>query len=106
MRLLNTLLLTFTLSTLCSCVVKPIVTQEYDEKCKVVKKKVELTIEQVQTFNQLYCSDSHQCKSQFLGQVMSAAIIFPISAVISGSIAVIGNSIYWLNEQGECNDGN
>ena len=102
MYLLKSLLFTFIFFTLCSCVVMPKVTHEYDEDCTVVKKKVELSVDQLQMFNQLHCSGSHECKSQFLGQVVGIALILPISAIISGSIAVIGNSIYWLNEQGKC----
>ncbi|KGK00152.1 DUF4177 domain-containing protein [Thalassotalea sp. ND16A] len=41
---------------LCSCVVKPTVTSAYDKKCQIVKKKVELSVEQVQFFEQLNCS--------------------------------------------------
>ena len=91
---------------LCSCVVKPTVTSAYDEKCKLVKKKVELSVEQVQVFKQLNCSGNHECIAQFLGQFFSAAIVFPLSAIVSGSIAVVGNTVYWLNEQGQCIKGN
>lgn len=97
------------LSTFClllgSCVVKPTVTSEYDEKCQVVKKKVELSVEQVQAFHQLHCSGNHECKAQFLAQVVGVALVFPLSAIISGSIAAVGNTMYWLNEQGQCIKG-
>ncbi|OUS30714.1 hypothetical protein A9Q98_04200 [Thalassotalea sp. 42_200_T64] len=99
------LLFSFSL-LLCSCVVKPTVTSEYDNKCQIVKKKVELSVEQVQFFEQLNCSGNHQCKEEFLGQVVGAALVFPLSAILSGSIAVVGNSVYWLYEQGQCITGN
>lgn len=98
--------LSFLFVLLCSCVVQPTFTQAYDKKCQVVKQKVELSVEQVKGFDQLNCSSSHDCKAQFLGQVVGAAIFFPLSAIISGSIAVVGNSIYWLKEQGQCAEVN
>ncbi|KGJ89427.1 hypothetical protein [Thalassotalea sp. ND16A] len=91
---------------LCSCVVKPTVTTEYDNKCQIVKKKVELSVEQVELFEQLNCSGNDECKAEFLGQVVGAAVVFPLSAIVSGSIAVVGNTVYWLNEQGQCLVGN
>ena len=82
-----------TLSCFTGCVAVPTVSESYDKKCQIVRKKVELTIEQVQAFKQLNCGSSHDCKSQFLGQVIGATLIFPVSVVISGSIAVVGNTM-------------
>jgi hypothetical protein len=42
--------------------------------------------------------------SQFLAQVAGSAAVFSVSALVSGSIAVVGNSVYWLDEQGECDN--
>lgn len=96
------LLFVFLFFTLCACVVKPNVTSSYDDKCQVVTKKIELSMEQVQAFHGLNCSSNHQCKAQFLGQIAGAVLVLPLSAIISGSIAVVGNTMYWLNEQGQC----
>lgn len=82
----------------------PSVSEKYDKECQIVRKKVELTVEQVQAFEQLNCGSSHECKNQFLGQVIGATLIFPVSVVISGSIAVIGNTMYWLKAQHACKD--
>ena len=95
-------LVLLTLLSLSSCVVKPTMTHEYHKNCKVVKKKIKLSVEQMEIFDELNCSGSHECKSQFLGQIVGATLVFPISAFISGSIAVVGNTFYWLNEQGQC----
>lgn len=102
MQLSKTIIISSFLLLLCSCVVKPTVTTVYDDDCQITKNKVELTVEQVNTFYQLNCSRSHDCKSQFVGQVVGAAIVLPLSAIISGSIALVGNTIYWLNEKGRC----
>lgn len=102
MQLSNTFITLFFFLLLCSCVVKPKVTSAYDNNCQITKNKVELTVEQVNMFYQLNCSTSHDCKAQFVGQVVGAAIVLPLSAIISGSIALVGNTIYWLNEKGRC----
>ena len=104
MRLLKILFLCSSFLVLCSCVVKPMFTEAYDKKCHVIKKKIELSVEQLQGFEQLNCSGSHDCEAQFLGSIVGAAILFPLSAVISGSIAVVGNTIYWVIDQNKCNE--
>ncbi|WP_286263204.1 hypothetical protein [Thalassotalea atypica] len=93
---------TLIILSLTGCAVVPSVNKEYDKQCNIVKKNIELSIEQVDAFDQLHCSSNHECKADFLGQVAGAALIFPVSAVISGSIAVVGNTMYWLTELGEC----
>jgi hypothetical protein len=87
---------------LCSCAVMPTFTEKFDKKCQTVQKTVELSVEQIEMFDSLECSDKEDCKTQFLGALLGSVITFPVSAIISGSIAVIGNSIYWVNEYGEC----
>lgn len=87
---------------LSSCVVKPTVESQYDHHCQIVKKDITLSVEQLGRFNGLHCSGHHQCKAQFLGQVVGTAVLFSISAIVSGSISVVGNTMYWLSEQGKC----
>jgi len=87
---------------LSACMVVPEVSESYNKKCQQVEKKISLTVEQVDAFHQIHCSNSHECKAEFLGQVAGAVLVLPLSAVVSGSIALIGNSLYWLQEQGQC----
>ena len=84
---------------LMGCVVYPNVTTNYSEKCKTEKKKIELSIEQVGDFKMRNCSGDHDCKAQFVSQLAGAAILLPVSAIVSGSIALVGNTMYWLQEQ-------
>lgn len=102
MSLLKTSSLLACTVLLCACVVKPTVTTDYDQACQIETQKVELSVEQLAMFHQLHCSNTHQCRSQFVGQIVGAALIFPLSAIVSGSIAVVGNTLYWLNEKGQC----
>jgi len=102
MNISRVLLISFFSLFLCSCAVMPSFTEKFDKKCQTVQKKVELSVEQLEMFADLECSDKDDCKTQFLGEILASVITFPLSAIISGSIAVIGNSIYWVNEYGEC----
>jgi len=86
---------------LTSCAVKPTVKSEYNKECRIVQKEVKLSIEQIGSFKAFNCSNE-QCMTQFLAQVAGSAVVFSVSALVSGSIAVVGNSIFWLDEQGEC----
>ncbi|AAZ25935.1 hypothetical protein [Colwellia psychrerythraea] len=104
MRLSKVLLISSLSLFLCSCAVMPTFTEKFDEKCQAVQKKVVLSIEDAGMFGELECPSKDDCKAQLLGQILGSVIIFPVSAIISGSIAVIGNSVYWLNEQGQCGE--
>lgn len=88
-------------STACACVVVPKKVAGYDEKCMVSTQKVELTTEQIQTFEDIICNN-HDCKIEFLGAIASSALVTTTSAIVSGSIALVGNTLYWLESQGEC----
>jgi len=81
------------------CIVMPNVTTEYSERCQAEKKKIILTIEQEGEFGTRNCNGDHDCKAMFVGHIAGAAIIFPVSAIVSGSIALVGNTLYWLQER-------
>ena len=103
MNLFKSLLISFLTIFLCSCAVMPQFTEKFDEKCQTVQKKVELSIEQSGAFEDLECSDNEDCKAVFLAEIIGSVIVFPVSTIISGSIALIGNTIYWVEEYGQCN---
>ena len=102
MNILRILLIAFLSQFIFSCAVMPTFTEKFDKNCQSVQKKVELSVKELEMFGDLECSDKDDCKAQFLGEVLGSVITFPITAIISGSIAVVGNSIYWVNEYGEC----
>jgi hypothetical protein len=53
-------------------------------------------------FNDLEYSNKGDCKAMFLGNIIGSVIVFPVSAIISASIAVVGNTIYWVDEYQQC----
>ena len=72
------------------CIVYPKKVEFYDPECEIIVKK--MTLEVVPTHS--VCSFEEECLV-ILG--ISAA-----SAVVSGSIVVVGNTIYWLEKVGKC----
>ena len=104
-QLTNRLVLILLSSTACACVVVPKKVASYDEKCMVSTQKVELTTEQIQTFEAINCNNN-DCKIQFVGAIASSALVTTTSAIVSGSIALVGNTLYWLESQGDCPNAN
>jgi hypothetical protein len=78
-----------------SCVVVPRSTNSYDRECKVVAKHMELEVVQVGSL--MGCGGADCGYLLALAGATAAA-----SAVISGSIAIVGNVVYWLEKQGQC----
>lgn len=80
---------------LAACVMVPKTTYRYDAECQVVARHMTLEPVQIAAFGG--CSNSGCASLLAVAGVTAAA-----SAVVSGSIAVIGNVVYWLERQGQC----
>lgn len=39
---------------------------------------------------------------ELMGAAVSSALITTTSAIVSGSIALVGNTLYWAESQGKC----
>lgn len=85
----------FTSLALSACIVVPRTTESYDADCRVVAKHMELTTVQIGSIEN--CSNSNCAAALALVGATVAA-----SAVISGSIVVVGNVVYWFEKQGRC----
>ncbi len=83
------------LALLEGCIVVPNTTTSYDQDCQLIVKHVELRPVQVAELGG--CIDA-ECGA-LLAIVGVAAVG---SAVISGSISIIGNAVYWIERQGQC----
>ncbi len=92
---LKTLCITPLVILLASCVVVPQTVRTYNTGCELVSRRVELKPVQVQVVER--CGGS-ECGLLLAGYGVVAAA----SAVVSGSIAVAGNVVFWLEEQGRC----
>ena len=101
MQVLKKLLLVGLYSSLCSCVVKPKQVAGFDYECDIVTRKIELTLDQQQRFRSMNCQNE-ECKTQLVADLASSILLVPLSAIVSGSIALTGNTLYWLEEKGRC----
>ena len=77
------------------CVIVPITIESYDPDCRVVTRHMELKTVQVAAFN--------ACSGQGCDAALLAAFgVTAVSAVVSGSIVVAGNVVYWAEHRATC----
>jgi len=82
---------------LCSCVIVPRTTEVYNTDCKYIVKHTEL--------KPVYVAALGGCKDQqCAGVLVFAGVATAISAVISGSIVIVENIVYWLEKPEDCNE--
>jgi hypothetical protein len=80
---------------LAGCVVVPRTIESYDPHCRMVAKRMTLDAMQVAALG--------GCSNEGCAVLLAAAgVTAAASAIVSGSIAVVGNVVYWLERQGRC----
>jgi hypothetical protein len=78
-----------------ACIVVPQTQTVYDPNCQVMTRQVTLETAVVGGFT--HCvGDGCAAMLATLGFVTAASV------VVSGSIAVVGNAVYWVERQGSC----
>jgi hypothetical protein len=80
---------------LAGCVVVPATRETYDPECRVLKRQMVLQTTQASALS--------NCEGDQCVAVLAATGLFTAaSAVVSGSIALVGNAVYWLEARGQC----
>ncbi|MET0333814.1 MAG: hypothetical protein ABW190_06040 [Rhizobacter sp.] len=80
---------------LSACVVVPRTEIVFDDDCKILRRQMVLDVHQVGYFG--------GCANQGCAALLVATgAVAAASAVVSGSIAVVGNAVYWLERRGQC----
>lgn len=80
---------------LSACIVVPRTVERYDPECQIIARHMDLEAVQIG-----YISG---CSNQGCATlIVAAAATVTASAIISGSIVVIGNTVYWFEKQGRC----
>ena len=80
---------------LAGCVIVPHTVQHYDPECRVVTRSMELQAVQLGWIQ--------HCANEGCAALLAAAgATAAASAVISGSLTIVGNMVYWLERQGRC----
>ncbi|MCX7150605.1 MAG: hypothetical protein NTY05_14580 [Rhodocyclales bacterium] len=87
--------LPLTVMLLSGCVYLPETTVRYDPKCGIYERK--MTMQPYQVGSLMGCRDEGCVTGLVAAGVVSAA-----SAVVTGSVVVIGNVVNWLEKQGQC----
>ena len=84
------------LSALCAgCVYVPRTTEVYDEDCRIQAKQMTLDLQQVGGFA--------GCSNQgCVALLVALGAVTVASAVVSGSIVLAGNAVYWFEKRGSC----
>ncbi len=77
------------------CVYLPKTTTTYDDKCQSMKRQMSLEVHQVGVI--AGCSNETCAAALVVFGAITAA-----SVVVSGSVMVVGNVVYWLEKQGHC----
>ena len=80
---------------LAGCVYLPRTTEVYDEQCRISAKQMTLEVQQLGGF--FHCTNDG-CAALLVA--MGAVTV--ASAVVSGSIVLTGNVVYWFEKRGRC----
>ncbi len=83
------------LALLGGCVYFPNTTTVYDEKCQTYQRHMTLEVQQVGTFVGCH-GDACVAALVVMGAVSAS------TAVVSGSVVIAGNAVYWIEKQGRC----
>lgn len=92
-------------SSLGGCVVTPKKVASFDTQCMVATHTIELTTEQISMFDEVDCL-TRSCKAEVAAALISSTFTATASAIVSGSIALVGNTLYWAERQGKCANPN
>lgn len=81
--------------SLTACVYVPRTTEVYDEGCRIQAREMTLEVQQIGIFV--------GCHGRGCGAVLvTLGAVTVASAVVSGSIVVAGNVVYWFEKRGRC----
>ncbi|MGH8517765.1 MAG: hypothetical protein ACREUE_09925 [Panacagrimonas sp.] len=92
---MNRLLIAGAVLLLQGCVYLPETRTWYDEQCQIYSKHMTLRAHQVGAIGNCVNRDC-------VGVLAIFGVVSAASAVVSGSIVVVGNTVYWLEQKGKC----
>ena len=78
-----------------ACVVVPVTRDVYDADCRLMRREVTLEAAVVGQF--------HSCSGQECSALLATlGVVSAATLVVSGSLAVVGNVVYWLEHEANC----
>ena len=82
-------------AALAGCIVVPQTQTVYDPECRMHTHQV--------TLEAAYLGGFHRCAGDGCVAMLAAVgVVTAASVVVSGSIALVGNVVYWMERQGRC----
>lgn len=97
--IVRALMLAFGATLMSGCyVVKPLTVAAYDDDCEIGYRKMALTVEHESLLSAGSCNDGPSCGELAL----VGLLVTPASALVSGSIVLVGNTVYWMEKRGRC----
>jgi hypothetical protein len=82
---------------LAACVFVPRTTHVYDRDCQIEAKQMTLDLQQVGVFAGS-CYGGRECAAL----LVAFGAVTMASVVVSGSIVIAGNIVYWFEKRGQC----
>jgi hypothetical protein len=77
------------------CVVVPVTRDVYDADCRMMRREVTLEAAVLGQF--------HSCAGQECSMLLATlGVVSAASLVVSGSLAVVGNVVYWMEHEANC----
>lgn len=82
------------------CVYFPQTNSVYDPECGVYERHMTLAVEDVGDMGFIGGCNDEGC----LALLVAIGAVSATTAVVSGSIVVVGNVVFWLEKKRQCND--
>jgi hypothetical protein len=80
---------------LAGCMVLPVTREVYDPECRTMRKQMTL---EAATVGYIASCHAEDCAAL----LATLGVVGAASVVVSGSIALVGNVVYWFEHQGRC----
>jgi hypothetical protein len=85
----------FLAALLAGCVYVPRTTEVYDQDCRIQAKQMTLDLQQIGVFA--------GCQNQgCVAMLATFGAVTAASVVVSGTIVIAGNVVYWFEKRGQC----
>ena len=82
-------------ATLSGCVVVPVTREVYDPDCRMMRREIAL---EAAVIGQFYTCGGQECTAL----LVTVGVVSAATLVVSGSLAVVGNVVYWLEHEANC----
>ena len=81
---------------LSSCMMLPVIDHSLPIPCPMVTRQLTLTVVEVQGVYR--CHRAEDC----VANLVLGSAVFAASALVSGSVAIVGNTLHWMERNGRC----